>query len=166
MWYKLAGTALASISSVLLLVSIATDYWTVIYDVKARAHWGLWQMCSMGKCQEITSNFDYINSVRGCLIFSAVLSIFALLGAISSFANWRFGPITGALMTSVFSFFTALFDLIAMAVYSSETPGMVTAASWGYAWSFFLGWTALPLLIIAGILLLFAHNSPNNYESL
>nr|XP_033771019.1 lens fiber membrane intrinsic protein-like isoform X2 [Geotrypetes seraphini] len=110
---------------------------------------------------------EYIALARGCISFSAVLNVLAILVAISSFAKWQIRRITGALVTSIFIFFIALFVLVAMAVYTSETPGMVNANSWGYAWSFFLGWIALVFLIGAGICLCFDHcNSATNYENL
>ncbi|XP_030068670.1 lens fiber membrane intrinsic protein-like [Microcaecilia unicolor] len=168
MWRKLTGTVLLSISSILLLISLVTDYWVVIYDKDNRAHWGLWQMCSLGVCQNINSTIEYVVLVKGCLSFSAVLNALAILVAISSFAKWQIRHITGVLVTSIFTFFTALFVLVAMAVYTSETPGMVLANSWGYSWSFILGWTALVFLISADIFLCFDHyySSTTNYESL
>lgn len=46
--------------------------------------------------------------------------------------------------------FAAVFLLIGMSIYTSETANKVINSSYNYQWSFYLCWTAEALLIVAG----------------
>uniref|UniRef100_A0A6J0UT13 Protein NKG7-like n=1 Tax=Pogona vitticeps TaxID=103695 RepID=A0A6J0UT13_9SAUR len=167
---RIFSLLLASISIAFLLMALITDYWIVAYGPSDISHSGLWQECVNGKCFVPKVIDGYITATRFFLILASVVTLAAVIFLFISFMPFNCGYVGRPFISSIAAFVAGFFTLIAVAVFTSE--------SWGknkdpqiqvtFEWSFYLGWAAFPLLLLAGIFSLIAHlRSPQSgYESM
>ncbi|XP_056398862.1 protein NKG7-like [Hyla sarda] len=165
LWMNVAGLGSSSLGIVLLLTGILTDFWLVSFGSDLY-HVGLWQICAKNVCAKVTAT-GYINATRGFVVFSTSLLIFGMISSCFTFVKFHVGRITACLASAILEGLAAMFLLIGMSIYTSETSNMVLNSSFNYQWSFYLCWTANVLLIISGICHILAHlSSPlPGYES-
>ncbi|XP_065180418.1 lens fiber membrane intrinsic protein-like [Sycon ciliatum] len=112
---------------------------------------GLWQWCDYdGVCFEIPDE-EYLDAVRAFSILSLIIALVSL--GLSLMAVNEDGTKL-KLVAALFFFVTALFQLIAMGVYTKEIRDMASFDEqyWGY--SFRLGWAAVFLYGASGLIFL------------
>ncbi|KAM8927308.1 lens fiber membrane intrinsic protein-like [Pelodytes ibericus] len=162
---NVVGIVASSLSFVLILTGLLTDYWLVDFG-SGLSHQGLWQICSKNNCIKIPG-VEYIGAARGLLIVSMAFLLFGTLSSCLAFTSFTVGKITAPLMAGIMEFISAIFLIIGMSVYTGETEYYVNNNSYNYGWSFFLGWVAVLSLLTAALSHLHAHKSSPvpGYES-
>ncbi|XP_061452550.1 protein NKG7-like [Rhineura floridana] len=167
---RIFSILVASISIVLLLIALTTNYWLVAYGPSSIVHSGLWQVCIDGHCFAPDMANEYIIATRAFLILASLVALALVLFLIPSIMPWDCGTISGPFVTSIAAFIAGIFTLVAVAVFTAE--------SWGrnkdpqiqltFEWSFYLAWSAFPMLLLTGIFSLVAHlcSSRSAYDSL
>uniref|UniRef100_K7FNU4 Natural killer cell granule protein 7 n=1 Tax=Pelodiscus sinensis TaxID=13735 RepID=K7FNU4_PELSI len=139
---------LAALSLLLLCLALSTDYWLVAYGPKDTFHSGLWQQCTVGRVN------GYIQATRAFLILAALAAAVCILSLLSSIISCFQSPVSLSLVASLSAFAAAGCTLVSMAVFSAESwdknkDGQIQLT---FEWSFYLGWAALPLLVLSGCL--------------
>ncbi|KAM4703017.1 lens fiber membrane intrinsic protein-like [Rhinophrynus dorsalis] len=152
---NVAGIIASSISFVLVLTGLLTDYWIVNFSTDLY-HEGLWQHCVKNVCVKVLQS-ESIDATRGLLVLSTALLILGLVSSCLSFTNISIGKVTASLLAGVLEFTSAVFLLIGMSVYTGEKTDLVNNTSVNYQWSFYLCWVALPSLIFAAVSHILAH---------
>ncbi|XP_062996385.1 protein NKG7-like [Elgaria multicarinata webbii] len=156
---RIVSMLMAFVSIVLLHMALTTDYWVVVYGVKDIMHSGLWQQCKNGNCTTPGTTKEYIAATRAFLILASLLALVSALSLVFSFTSCAHGVMSKPFIPSMAAFTAALFTLIAVAVYTAESWNNNTdpKVHYTYEWSFYLGWAAFPMLLLAGIFSLVAH---------
>ncbi|XP_053545992.1 lens fiber membrane intrinsic protein [Bombina bombina] len=147
---KIAGISASSLSFILLLTGILTDYWLVNFG-QGLYHEGLWQRCSKNICDKLSSKNGYIEGTRGLLIVSAAFMVLGLVSSCLSFANVYVGKISVSLIASGLESISAVLLIIGMSVYTAENTYIVNNSSFNFNWSFFLSWVSVLGLLIAAV---------------
>ncbi|XP_029433223.1 lens fiber membrane intrinsic protein-like [Rhinatrema bivittatum] len=152
--YKILALVALSFSLVFLGTALFGDYWISA----SVTHEGIWLACSGLFCSHYSSGIRFLDVTRTFIIFSCIAASSAGILAFSSFNSPFLGKFSKVLIAAILSFVSAGCVVISMAVYTGEIGKVLpNIASSHYAWSFILGWTAFPLLLIAGALFLAAH---------
>ncbi|XP_063167876.1 protein NKG7-like [Candoia aspera] len=176
MWCcRIFSVLMASLSITLLLMALSTDYWIATFSAIGTSHSGLWQACintrsGKSQCFALTETFGYITAARVFLILASLVALALHFLLIATFMPSMCGILGKPLIASVAACVAGFFTLIALAVYTAETwnekpPPQIQVT---FAWSFYSGWIAFPLFLLAGI---FNHvaslNTPSSgYESM
>ncbi|XP_069804319.1 protein NKG7-like [Dendropsophus ebraccatus] len=165
LWMNIFGLLFSSLSFVLLMTGNLTDFWLVNFGSNL-SHSGLWLICTKNICVKVAAS-GYISATRGFVIFSSSLLIFGMMCSCLTFMKFHIGRVTACLASAVLEGLAAMFLLIGMSIYTSETSNLVLNSSFNYDWSFYLCWTSNVLLIISGICHFLAHRSSPlpGYES-
>ncbi|KAM3830172.1 protein NKG7-like [Vipera latastei] len=155
---RIFSVLMASLSISLLLMALSTDYWIVSFGPHGTAHSGLWQLCVKiesfkNQCDAVKEPFGYITATRVFLILASLAALAFHFFLIAAFVPSMFGILGKPLVASVAAYVAGLFTLIGLAVYTAETwkekpPSQIQVS---FAWSFYSGWIAFPLFLLAGI---------------
>ncbi|XP_053124810.1 protein NKG7-like [Hemicordylus capensis] len=166
---KIFSLLVASAGIVFLLIALVTDYWLVAYGPRYINHSGLWQECLDGKCITEDAPDGYILATRAFLILAALVASITVICLLASFTP-SIHVLRGAFIASIAAFVAGLCTFIAIAVFTAESwnKDVGPQIQCTYQWSFYLGCTAFPMLLLAGIFSLVAHLcSPTaSYESI
>ncbi|XP_066463143.1 voltage-dependent calcium channel gamma-1 subunit-like [Eleutherodactylus coqui] len=154
---NIVGLTCSILAFVLVLTGTLSDFWLVNFGSNL-FHAGLWQNCTKNICTKVTESGN-INATRGLIIFSTSLLVFGMIFSCLTFVKFHVGRITACLVSATLESLSAIFLLIGMSLYVSETSYKVLNSSYNYQWSFYLCWTADVLLIISGISHFLAHQS-------
>ncbi|XP_039178619.1 protein NKG7-like isoform X1 [Crotalus tigris] len=154
---RIFSMLMAFLSISLLLMALSTDYWIVSFGPAGTAHSGLWQFCmNLGafksQCETVKEPVGYITATRAFLILASLTALALHFFLIATFAPSMFGILGKPLVASVAAYVAGLFTLIALTVYTAETwkekpPSQIQVS---FAWSFYSGWIAFPLFLLAG----------------
>ncbi|XP_045712368.1 protein NKG7 [Phyllostomus hastatus] len=147
-----------------VLVAMSTDFWFVAHGPNYSSHSGLWpkgDQHSVAGYIRVTQTFNILAALCGLASVG-----FLVLSCIPSLS----APGQGPLVSSITAFIAAPTMAVAMTVYTSERwsqPGNSQVQSL-FGWSFYLGWTSVPLFLTTGGLSLVAHcQAPwPNYDTL
>ncbi|XP_040182783.1 lens fiber membrane intrinsic protein-like [Rana temporaria] len=163
---NLLGLTCACLSFILGLTGILSDYWLVNFGSDL-FHEGIWQRCTNNACIKISGR-GYIDATRSLLILSTALLLFGMVFSCLTFFNYHIGQFTASLAAGALEVLSAMFLLIGLTVYTSETAHNVLNSSYNFEWSFFLCWTSGVFLVIAATSHILAHKSTpqTGYESL
>ncbi|XP_059813461.1 lens fiber membrane intrinsic protein-like, partial [Hypanus sabinus] len=82
------GLFCAFMGNVLLVVSLATDYWMQYRLSGALAHQGLWRYCVSSKCYLQTDSIAYWNATRAFMILSALFCFGGVIAGSLAFAHF------------------------------------------------------------------------------
>ncbi|XP_008843420.1 claudin domain-containing protein 2 [Nannospalax galili] len=140
------GTLLSLLTSVLTVLCTATNYWIRHQG----GHSGLWQECTHNIC----SNIPYQTTLAvtaACMVLAAAFSILAL-GMGLRIRCQEDESLRGK-TTIILLFLTGLLLLIALIGYTAKNAWRHEIF---FSWSYFFGWLALPLSILAGFCFLLA----------
>ncbi|XP_042296630.1 protein NKG7-like [Sceloporus undulatus] len=156
---RIFSVLLTSISLVLLLMALITDYWIVASDAISFMHSGLWKVCRDGNCFVPNITYDYIIATRAFLIMASLTALTAVIVLVASFMPYNCGVLDKPLNASVAAIIAGLFNLTALAVFTAESwqKNVNPKIQVTFQWSFYLGWAAFPMLLLAGIFSLVAH---------
>ncbi|KPP60492.1 lens fiber membrane intrinsic protein-like [Scleropages formosus] len=147
------GLFCAIVGNILLVVSIATDYWMQYRLSGSFAHQGLWRYCMSGKCYMQTDSIAYWNATRAFMILSAMSCFAGIIAGILSFAHFSaFERFNRSFAAGIMFFVSTLFVLLAMAIYTGVTVNFLGKrfGDWRFSWSYILGWVALLMTFFAG----------------
>ncbi|XP_018409884.1 PREDICTED: claudin domain-containing protein 2 [Nanorana parkeri] len=166
LWGNVGGLISSSLSFILGLTGILSDYWLVNFG-SGLYHEGIWQRCTNNVCTKITGR-GYINATSSLLILSTALLLFGMVFSCLTFFNYHVGRFTASLAAGTLEVLSAMFLIIGMVVYTSETAHDVLNSSFNFEWSFFLCWTAGLLTIVAATSHILAHQATPRaeYESM
>uniref|UniRef100_A0A8C9R127 Lens fiber membrane intrinsic protein n=1 Tax=Scleropages formosus TaxID=113540 RepID=A0A8C9R127_SCLFO len=172
------GLFCAIVGNILLVVSIATDYWMQYRLSGSFAHQGLWRYCMSGKCYMQTDSIGeskekkdglnvplcsfpaYWNATRAFMILSAMSCFAGIIAGILSFAHFSaFERFNRSFAAGIMFFVSTLFVLLAMAIYTGVTVNFLGKrfGDWRFSWSYILGWVALLMTFFAGIFYMCAY---------
>uniref|UniRef100_A0A8C1TGB2 Lens fiber membrane intrinsic protein n=1 Tax=Cyprinus carpio TaxID=7962 RepID=A0A8C1TGB2_CYPCA len=147
------GLFCAIVGNILLVVSMATDYWMQYRLSGSFAHQGLWRYCMSGKCYTQTDSIAYWNATRAFMILSAMSCFAGIIAGILSFAHFSaFERFNRSFAAGIMFFISTLFVLLAMAIYTGVTVNFLGKrfGDWRFSWSYILGWVALLMTFFAG----------------
>ncbi|XP_007436884.1 protein NKG7 [Python bivittatus] len=172
---RIFSVLMASFSAILLLMALSTDYWKASFSAAGTSHSGLWQFCmnlrpAKSQCFVLKETFGYITATRVFLILASLMALALHFFLIATFRPSMCGILGKPWIASVAAYVAGIFTLIALTVYTAETwnenPSPQIQVT--FAWSFYSGWTAFPLFLLAGLFNHFASlNSPSSgYESI
>uniref|UniRef100_A0A8C1JP98 Lens fiber membrane intrinsic protein n=1 Tax=Cyprinus carpio TaxID=7962 RepID=A0A8C1JP98_CYPCA len=171
------GLFCAIVGNILLVVSMATDYWMQYRLSGSFAHQGLWRYCMSGKCYTQTDSIGdstayvslcfslsliaaYWNATRAFMILSAMSCFAGIIAGIFSFAHFSaFERFNRSFAAGIMFFISTLFVLLAMAIYTGVTVNFLGKrfGDWRFSWSYILGWVALLMTFFAGIFYMCAY---------
>ncbi|XP_068099235.1 lens fiber membrane intrinsic protein-like isoform X2 [Hyperolius riggenbachi] len=162
---NVVGITCASLTFIMLLTGILSDYWLVNFG-KDLFHQGIWQQCTKNLCHRLTG-IAFLDATRGLLICSTAFLLFGILFSCLTFLSYHVGKVTASLAAAAVETLSAVFLIIGMAVYTGNTSDRVLNNSYNYQWSFFLCWASALTSILAVISHILAHTvSPiPGYES-
>ncbi|XP_069460900.1 lens fiber membrane intrinsic protein-like isoform X2 [Ambystoma mexicanum] len=150
---KLIGMLSAWISVILLLIATSNDFWIVSHDSTMSGHCGLWHSCKLNAYFNIASGTGYIFATRFFMSLATVACLVAGVASLSPLNDCYCGQVTGVFVASISSYAAAVCDIIAMMVFTSGTSETVRSTpGLSYDWCFALGWGALPLSLITGVI--------------
>uniref|UniRef100_A0A673ZYD4 Lens fiber membrane intrinsic protein n=1 Tax=Salmo trutta TaxID=8032 RepID=A0A673ZYD4_SALTR len=173
------GLFCAMVGNILLVVSMATDYWMQYRLSGSFAHQGLWRYCMSGKCYMQTDSIGekllllchpahlfhcwplaYWNATRAFMILSGMSCFAGIIAGILSFAHFSaFERFHRSFAAGIMFFISTLFVLLAMAIYTGVTVNFLGKrfGDWRFSWSYILGWVALLMTFFAGIFYMCAY---------
>ncbi|XP_033014624.1 peripheral myelin protein 22-like [Lacerta agilis] len=164
---QIGTVACASISLLLLLIALGSDYWVG----NALSNTGLWKLClydgSFSTCHSYGMNVeaqngcyghltpfflslpsflkDFLHATRAFMFLGMIAGAVSCIGLCGTFIGLQLGSISKAKASAIASFVAALCVLIAMATFTGRLGTEVS-----YGWSFGLGWASFPLFLITG----------------
>ncbi|XP_054567292.1 protein NKG7 [Eptesicus fuscus] len=143
----LAGT----LALVFALVALSTDFWIVAIGPGFSIHSGLWPQGHLVEAFiHVTQSFSILAALNG--LMSLGLLVLSYIPSLSA-------PGRGPRISAIQAFVSALFMLVAMAVYTGyHWRHQHPQIQFFFSWSFYLGWVSVPLWLIAGSLGLVAHS--------
>lgn len=148
---KVSGLLLSLISTILLIVSIATNQWVVTPTF----YFGLWVVCtdafSETYCNSISSVSVFLNVTRAFLIISIVFLVMAVSMQSSAIKGHNLlGTLNMQKQAGSWSFNAGVFTVIGMSVFTA-TSGINPRTDY-YSWSYALGWVSAAINLAAGII--------------
>ncbi|KAG6920583.1 natural killer cell granule protein 7, partial [Chelydra serpentina] len=101
----------------------------------------------------------YIQATRAFLILAVLGAAAAVLSLLASLTSCVHSAVSTDLLAAISAFAAGSCTLVAMGVYSGESwhRNLDPQIQLSFAWSFYLGWAALPLLGLSGTFALLAH---------
>ncbi|XP_023381441.1 protein NKG7 isoform X1 [Pteropus vampyrus] len=135
-----------SLGLMCVVVALSTNFWFVAMGPTSSSHSGIWPT----KGDEHPAGYIYVTQTFG--ILAALCGLVSMGLLVLSCVPSLSAPGRGPLVASIVAFAAAFSLTVAMAVYTSERwsqprhPQIQTF----FAWSFFLGWVSIPLLLSAG----------------
>uniref|UniRef100_A0A8D0BDM4 Natural killer cell granule protein 7 n=1 Tax=Salvator merianae TaxID=96440 RepID=A0A8D0BDM4_SALMN len=144
---RISSILMVFTSIIVLFIALTTDYWLIAFGPKSFAHSGLWTECRDG------------HSTRVFLILASLVALASVLFLASSFMPCPCSLGNNHFIPSFIAFAAGLLTLIAVAVYTSESwdNNQDPQIQLTFGWSFYLGWAAFPMLLLAGL--------PNGWET-
>ncbi|XP_078511577.1 lens fiber membrane intrinsic protein-like [Lissotriton helveticus] len=148
---KVSGLLLSLISTIALIVSIATNHWAVT----RKFYFGLWVACfdafSESFCNSISSVSVYLNVTRAFLIIALVFLVLAVSTQISVIKGQNsLGKMNMQKQAGSWSLNAGVFTVIGMSVFTA-TSGINPRTDY-YSWSYALGWVSAAVSLVAGII--------------
>ncbi|XP_078511576.1 lens fiber membrane intrinsic protein-like [Lissotriton helveticus] len=145
---KLSSLVLIIISLIVILISLASDYWMS----GPGTFFGLWRICVQGICGTLGSAAD-IDATRAFIIISFLLLVLSAVAQILEIwiNNVSMGMNKQKLVT-ILNFCAACSAIIAMGIFTGSTSS--SGATLSYSWSFALGWVSAGLILLAGVVAL------------
>ncbi|XP_078511574.1 lens fiber membrane intrinsic protein-like [Lissotriton helveticus] len=144
---KLSSLVLIIISLIVILISLASDYWIS----SPGSFFGLWRWCLLGICTTLGSAVD-IDTTRAFIIISFLLLV---LSAVTQFLEiWINNVLMGMnkqKLVTILNFCAACSAIIGMSVFTG-----FAGVNAPYSWSFALGWVSAGLSLLAGVVALVA----------
>ncbi|XP_039178621.1 protein NKG7-like isoform X2 [Crotalus tigris] len=142
---RIFSMLMAFLSISLLLMALSTDYWIVSFGPAGTAHSGLWQFCmNLGafksQCETVKEPVGYITATRAFLILASLTALALHFFLIATFAPSMFGILGKPLVASVAAY-------VAAETWKEKPPSQIQVS---FAWSFYSGWIAFPLFLLAG----------------
>ncbi|KAH0631396.1 hypothetical protein JD844_005704 [Phrynosoma platyrhinos] len=150
--YRIVSFVLSFVNVVLLIATHISHGWTLFYPKADIINSGLWITCS-GKhgCYPMHSTDVYLDFTRCFMLLGVIASIIAMLWSVDwdhvIHCNFIFVP--KALMTSIFSFLSGVFVLLAVAIFALKLDHKDVHAS--KKWGFYLSFPIFVLCILSGI---------------
>ncbi|XP_067413574.1 protein NKG7-like [Emydura macquarii macquarii] len=165
--WSIAGSLLAALSGVMLCLALFTDYWLVAYGPKDTGHSGLWQEC-WPVCQSPAPVQAYIQATRAFIILAFLASLVVAGSLLVPITACVRSPANLSLTASVAAFAAACCTIIAMSAFTAESwnKNQAPDVQLTFEWSFYLGWAALPLLLLSGVFAIVIHTRHAGYEQM
>ncbi|CAM4710395.1 protein NKG7-like [Caretta caretta] len=150
---QVASPTLALLSLLLLLVALGSDHWLLLKENQVVMHSGLWKLCMNLGCLIPLNVPDLINASRACLILAVIAGLLSCLALLASFFCSHLGSVSLTLVSAVGSFSAGLCATVAMAMFTSQSTKtiMITSPQVSFGWSFYVGWAACPLSLLASV---------------
>ncbi|XP_069057301.1 lens fiber membrane intrinsic protein-like [Pleurodeles waltl] len=145
---KLSSLVLIFVSALVVLISLASDYWIS----SSVSFFGLWRLCVQGICTSLGSAAD-VDATRAFIIISFLLLVAS--GVLQILEIWISTVMAGVnkqKLVTIMNFCAACSAIIAMGVFtgSANSAGAGVPFSWSYA----LGWVSVGLSLLAGVVAL------------
>lgn len=145
---KLSSLVLIIISLIVILISLASDYWIA----GPGSYFGLWRICTRGICVTLGSAAD-IDATRAFIIISFLLLVASAVAQILEIwiNNVSMG-INKQKLVTILTFCAACSAIIAMGIFTGSAGR--AGDNVPYSWSFALGWVSAGLSLLAGVVAL------------
>lgn len=135
------------ITFIMLAISVGGASWIKMED----RHIGLWKICyeKTGQCYSLHGKWaeTWLKVTRTFSLMSTIVTGFSVLFVVLAVATKR----VNILLPIICLFFAAIFEMIAMVVYSTEKkltfPGNIK-----YSWGYHFGWMGFAAAFVSGFI--------------
>uniref|UniRef100_A0A8D0BE53 Uncharacterized protein n=1 Tax=Salvator merianae TaxID=96440 RepID=A0A8D0BE53_SALMN len=134
--YRSLTMLLSSLGFIVILVALSTNYWQVARAPWDMVHSGLWKICPD----------SYVKVTRSILITTSLAIFICIFFLVFSIMPCSGNIKINYLLASISAFLAAIIVYTAESWNKNIDPKIKVC----FSWSFYLGWTAVPILLLTG----------------